>query len=144
VLARVLFRTPRLVAALAVAGAAVAIVAVLTAAGGAIPNVITIHAMTFYGVTAGAYAALPFVRRGDVLMVAIWLVLAAGVAPCLAGQEISAPHMFADMAGVVLAAIPIYVARLRQVAQGDLRRTPRRRQTEREAPAPEIAEPIVL
>lgn len=124
-------RIPRLGAALAVAGVAVALVSLLTFWSAALPNVITIHWATFYAITAGGYAALPFVRRGDVLMVASWLVLAAGVAPCIAGEEISAPHMFADMAGVVTAAVPIYIARLRQLAQGDTRQL-RRRQTERE------------
>jgi hypothetical protein len=48
--------------------------------------------------------------------------------------------MFADMAGVLLAAAPIYIARLRQVAQGDTRH-PRRRQSEREiSAAEELAE----
>ena len=124
-------RIPRLAAALAVAGAAATAVGLLTLRGAALPNVITVHWASFYVITAGGYAALPFVRRGDVLMVASWLVLAAGVAPCVAGQEISAPHMFADMAGVLAAAAPIYIARLRQVAQGDTR-NPRRRQTEHE------------
>ncbi len=58
-----------------------------------------VSAAIFYGVTAGAYGALPFVRRGDIAMVAMWLVLAVGVAPCVEGRELSAPHMFADMAG---------------------------------------------
>ena len=124
-------RIPRLAAVLAVAGVAAAAVGILTLRGAALPSGITIHWATFYIITAGGYAALPFVRRGDVLMVASWLVLAAGVAPCVAGQEISAPHMFADIAGVVTAAAPIYIARLRQVAQGDTR-NPRRRHTERE------------
>jgi hypothetical protein len=39
--------------------------------------------------------------------------------------------MFADMAGVVTAAMPIYIARLRQIAQGDTR-AQRRRRSERE------------
>jgi hypothetical protein len=124
-------RIPRLAAALAAAGVAAAAVGILTLRGATLPNVITVHWATFYVITAGGYAALPFVRRGDVLMVASWLVLAAGVAPCIAGQEISPPHMFADMAGVMTAAVPIYIARLRQVTQGDTR-NPRRRQTERE------------
>ena len=127
------YRLHRFVMAFAVAAAAVVAVGLVTLLGPGHQNAVTIHALTFYGVTAGAYAALPFARRGDVLLVAIWLVLAAGVGPCIAGQEISAPQMFADMAGVLLAAIPIYIARLRQVAQGDLRRVPRRRQTEHEA-----------
>jgi len=124
-------RLPRLAAALCVAGGAVAAIGVLTTRDLDAPNAVTIHWATFYGVTIAAYAALPFVRRGDVLMVAGWLVLAAGVAPCAMGQEISAPHMFADMAGVVTAAVPIYIARMRQVAQGDIR-TQRRRQGERD------------
>jgi hypothetical protein len=131
VFASVAFRIPRLVPVIAVGLAAVAVAALLTLRGAALPNVVTVHTLTFYGVTTGAYAVLPLVRRGDVLMVAIWLVLAAGVAPCVAGQEISAVHMFADMAGVLMAGIPIYVARLRQLAQGDTRML-RRRQTERE------------
>lgn len=124
-------RIPRLAAALAVAAGAVTLVALLTLRGPAAPNSITLHWATFYGMTTGGYAALPFVRRGDVLMVAGWLVLVAGVAPCAMGQEISAPHMFADMAGVVTSAVPIYIARMRQLAQGDVRPA-RRRQTERE------------
>jgi hypothetical protein len=85
--------------------------------------------LIFYGVTAGAYAALPFIRRGDVAMVAMWLVLAVGVAPCFGGRELSATNMFADMGGVLMAAVPIYIARFRQVIQGDTR-THRRRETE--------------
>jgi hypothetical protein len=131
VIAATALRIPRLAAALAVAGGAVTLVGLLTLRGAAAPNSITLHWATFYGVTAGGYAALPFIRRGDVLMVAGWLVLAAGVAPCATGQEISAPHMFADMAGVVTAAMPIYIARLRQIAQGDTR-AQRRRRSERE------------
>jgi hypothetical protein len=132
VLVAVPIRIPRLGLALAVAGVAVTLVGWVTYFGAALPNVITIHWAIFYAVTAGGYAALPLVRRGDVLMVASWLVLAAGVGPCIAGQEISAPQMFADMAGVASAAAPIYIARLRQIAQGDVRPN-RRRQAERES-----------
>ncbi len=123
-------RIPRIAAAAAVGVCAVVAVTLLTVAGPSIPNPITVHVLAFYAITACAYVALPFVRRGDVLMVAMWMVLAAGVAPCIAGREISAPQMFADMAGAMMAAAPIYIARLRQMAQGDLRDQPRRRQTE--------------
>jgi hypothetical protein len=68
-------------------------------------------------------------RRGDVAMVAMWLVLGVGVAPCFSGQELSAPHMFADLAGVLMGAAPIYIARFRQIAQGDVRPY-RRRETD--------------
>ena len=85
--------------------------------------------LIFYGIAVGAYAALPFIRRGDIAMVAMWLVLAVGVAPCFGGRELSATNMFADMGGVLMAAVPIYIARFRQVTQGDLRAY-RRRETE--------------
>jgi hypothetical protein len=131
VFAAIPFRIPRLAAALAVAGVAVTLVGALSLRGATLPNVITLHWAVFYAVTAGGYLALPFVRRGDILMVAGWLVLVSGVGPCALGQEISAPEMFADMAGVATAAAPIYIARLRQIAQGDVR-NPRRRQTDQE------------
>lgn len=126
------FRIPRVAAAIAVAGCAVALVGAVSLRTLAFANVITAHWAVFYGITAGGYLALPFIRRGDILMVAGWLVLASGVGPCVLGQEISAPNMFADMAGVATAAAPIYIARLRQIAQGDMR-NPRRRQTDKEA-----------
>jgi hypothetical protein len=128
-----------MVSAAAVAAGATVAVTLLTVAGPAIPNLIMVHAFAFYALTAGAYMALPFVRRGDVLMVSMWMVLAAGVAPCVAGREISAPLMFSDMAGALMAAAPIYIARMRQVAQGDVRDLPRRRQTEGEAGASRAA-----
>lgn len=112
--------------AVAVLSIAIILVLMLSLRAVGPPWLVTIHVLTFYGITAGAYAALPFIRRGDILMVASWLVLGAGVAPCFAGRELSAPHMFADMAGVLMAAAPIYIARYRQVAQGDIRPMQRR------------------
>lgn len=135
-------RISRFAAAAAVALAAVAAVAVVTLLGPELTAPVTVHAFTFYAVTATAYLALPFVRRGDVLMAGIWLVLGAGVAPCVFGQEISATHMFADIAGVLMAAAPIYIARLRQVAQGDIRIF-RRRQAEHEAAQEAASEPEI-
>jgi hypothetical protein len=122
--------------AVAVLCVAVVLVLMLSLRPADLPWVVTVHTLTFYAITAGAYAALPFIRRGDIVMVAGWLVLGAGVAPCFAGQELSAPHMFADMAGVLLAAAPIYIARHRQIAQGDTR--PQHR---REGEAAAVAEP---
>lgn len=126
------FRLPRFASAAVAAALAGAAVAVLTAAGPSLPNGVAVHALTFYAVTAGAYVVLPYVRRGDVLMASVWLVLVAGVAPCVMGQEISAPFMFSNMAGVLMASAPIYIARLRQLAQGDTREARRRRQMEHE------------
>jgi len=102
------------------------LVAPLSLASATSPGSEAIGGLIFYGVTAGAYGVLPFVRRGDIAMVAIWLVLAVGVAPCVEGRELSAPHMFANMAGVLMAAIPIYLARYRQIVQGDTRHHRRR------------------
>jgi hypothetical protein len=96
------------------------------------PDRAVVSALIFYGVTTGAYGLLPFVRRGDIFMAAMWLVLAVGVAPCVEGEELSPLHMFADMAGVLMAAGPIYLARYRQVAQGDTRHN-RRRETDEAA-----------
>ena len=115
------FRMVRFASALVVLTCAVALVAPLSIRGGLIPDSLPIHALIFYGVTAGAYGLLPFMRRGDIAMVAMWVVLGVGVAPCFVGQELSAAHMFADMAGVLMGAAPIYIARFRQVAQGDIR-----------------------
>jgi hypothetical protein len=124
------YRMMRFASAVVVLACALVLVAPLSFSGPAL-NSILIHAATFYGVTAGAYGLLPFVRRGDVAMMAMWVVLGVGVAPCFAGQELSASHMFADMAGVLMGAAPIYIARFRQVAQGDVRPY-RRREIEAE------------
>ena len=123
-------------AAAAVLAVAIGLVLMLGLRGENLPNVVTVHALTFYGITAGAYLVLPFIRRGDIAMVAMWLVLAAGVAPCVAGQELSALRMFSDMAGVLMATAPIYIARHRQVVQGDTRPAHRR-----EGERPSVADP---
>lgn len=119
----------RMASALVVLVCAIVLVSPLSIRNLVLPGDLTVEALTFYGVTAGAYGLLPFVRRGDIAIVAMWVVLGVGIAPCFLGQEISASHMFADMAGVLLAAGPIFIARFRQVAQGDTRLY-RRRQDE--------------
>jgi hypothetical protein len=124
----------RLVCALVVLVCAVALVLPLSLRPSILPHGMTTDAVIFYGVTAGAYGLLPFVRRGDIAMAAMWLVLAVGVAPCVEGRELSAQHMFADMAGVLMAAGPIYLARFRQIAQGDTRHD-RRRETDAAEPS---------
>ncbi len=77
--------------------------------------------LLFYAGTAAAYGLMPFVRRGDIPLVAAWVVLLSELAPCIGGQLISPIKVTADVLGVLMAAIPIYVARLRQVQQGDTR-----------------------
>jgi hypothetical protein len=119
-------RMVRLASALVVLAGAALLVSPLSMLSAVVPDTIAVHAMTFYGVTVGCYGLLPFVRRGDIAVVAMWLVLGVGVAPCFIGRELSAPHMFADMAGVLMGAAPVYIARFRQIAQGDLRPDRRR------------------
>jgi hypothetical protein len=120
-------RLLRLASALVVLTCAVVLVSPLS--GVILSDSLPVNALTFYGVTTGAYGLLPFVRRGDIVMVAMWVVLGVGIAPCFVGQELSASHMFANLGGVLMGAAPIYVARFRQVAQGDVRHY-RRRETE--------------
>jgi hypothetical protein len=127
-------RMMRLVSALVVLVCAVLLVSPLSILSAIVPDSIPLYTLTFYGVTVGAYGLLPFVRRGDIAVVAMWVVLGVGIAPCFVGQELSAPHMFADMAGVLMGAAPVYIARFRQIAQGDVRRH-QRRLDEAEAPS---------
>ena len=111
----------RLTATLGVLAGAMALVAPLAIPGTLFPDAVVVDVTVFYGATAGAYAMLPFLRRGDIAMVAMWLVLAVDAAPSVVGRELSAAHMFAHMAGVAMAVLPIYIARRRQEAQGDTR-----------------------
>lgn len=77
--------------------------------------------LLFYAGTAAAYGLMPYVRRGDIPLVAAWVVLLAELAPCIAGNLISPIKVTADVLGVLMATAPIYLARLRQVQQGDIR-----------------------
>jgi hypothetical protein len=134
-------RMMRLASALVVLVCVVLLVSPLSIRAAILPDSIPLHTLTFYGVTAGAYGLLPFVRRGDIAMVAMWVVLGVGVAPCVFGQELSAPHMFADMAGVLMGAAPVYIARFRQLVQGDIRPYHRREdEAENAGPLP-ISDP---
>lgn len=82
--------------------------------------------LIFYAGVTMAYGLMPYVRRGDIPLVAAWVVLLAELAPCVGGQLISPTRVTADVLGVLLATGPIYVARLRQVQQGDTRPAGRR------------------
>jgi hypothetical protein len=120
-------RTTRFAAAFTALLAAACVVSPLTVWGQIFPaDNLAARAVLFYAITSGAYAFLPFVRRGDIAMVTMWLVLVVGVAPCIAGHELDAGNMFADMAGVLMSALPVYIARFRQLQQGDLRHYHRR------------------
>jgi hypothetical protein len=80
----------------------------------------------FYLATSLAYGVMPYVRRGDIPLVAAWVILLSELAPCVAGRLISPSNVTADAVGVLMAAGPIYIARLRQVLQGDTRPVGRR------------------
>ena len=82
--------------------------------------------LLFYAGTSIAYGLMPYARRGDVPLVAAWVVLLSELSPCVAGELMSPEKVTADVLGVVMAATPIYIARLRQVLQGDVRPTGRR------------------
>ena len=82
--------------------------------------------LIFYAGVSAAYGLMPYVRRGDIPLVAAWVVLLAELAPCFAGQLIAPEKVTADVLGVLMAAGPIFVARLRQVQQGDIRPCGRR------------------
>ncbi len=125
------FRLVRFGSALIVLTCVIVLVSPLSIRGAVLSDRPIVDVLTFYGVTAGAYGLLPFMRRGDIAMVAMWVVLGVGVAPCFAGEELSASHMFGGIVGVLMAAAPVYIARFRQVAQGDIRDY-RRRRTEGE------------
>ena len=77
--------------------------------------------LLFYAGASVAYGLMPFVRRGDVPLVAAWVVLISELTPCVSGQLLSPDKVTADVLGVLMAAGPIYIARLRQVLQGDVR-----------------------
>lgn len=80
----------------------------------------------FYAGTSLAYALLPLMRRGDIPLVAAWVVLFSALLPGFSGHLISARDVLADGLGVLMAAAPIYVARFRQIQQGDTRAASRR------------------
>lgn len=82
--------------------------------------------LLFYISTGAAYAVMPYARRGDIPLVAAWVVLLSELAPCFTGHLISPIKVTADALGVLMAAGPIYIARWRQVQQGDVRPTGRR------------------
>ena len=82
--------------------------------------------LLFYLGALSAYALMPFARRGDIPLLAAWVVLLSELAPCIGGQLISPEKVAADALGVLLAAAPVYVARFRQVRQGDTRPAGRR------------------
>lgn len=102
-------------------GAAVLVLSLTPVTQGFFPRL-----LLFYAGASLAYGLMPFVRRGDVPLVAAWVVLLAELSPCVAGELMSPDKVAADALGVLMATGPIYIARLRQVLQGDTRPIGRR------------------
>lgn len=102
-------------------GAAVLVLSLTPLTDAFIPRMLLFYA----GITA-AYGLMPFARRGDVPLVAAWVVLLSELAPCIGGELISPIKVAADALGVLMAVGPIYIARFRQVQQGDIRPSGRR------------------
>jgi hypothetical protein len=73
----------------------------------------------FYLATSLAYALMPYVRRSDIPLAAMWVVLVVELAPLAAGRMIAAPSVAANVIGIAMATAPIYIARARQLLQGD-------------------------
>ena len=73
----------------------------------------------FYLATSLAYVLMPFVRRSDIPLAAMWVVLVVELAPLVVGQTISPGGVAADVGGIAMATAPIYIARARQMMQGD-------------------------
>ncbi len=82
--------------------------------------------LLFYAATSLAYVLMPFARRGDVPLVSAWVVLFSELSPCITGELMSPTNVTADALGVLMAVGPIYIARFRQVQQGDTRPAGRR------------------
>jgi len=82
--------------------------------------------LLFYAGTGAAFAVMPYARRGDIPLVAACVVLLSELAPCVTGHLISPVKVTADALGVLMATAPIYIARWRQVRQGDVRPAGRR------------------
>jgi hypothetical protein len=112
---------PLYVGVATIMGGCVLALSLMPFADGFIPRL-----LLFYFATVAAYGVMPYVRRGDIPLVAAWVVLLSELAPCITGQLLSPTKVGADILGVVMAAGPIFVARLRQVLQGDTHASGRR------------------
>jgi hypothetical protein len=78
-----------------------------------------LHVAVFYACTLCALAALPWNRKLDVTLGAICLAAAWETARGVATGAGRPQFMALDACGVALAAAPVWIARLRQMAQQD-------------------------
>jgi VanZ family protein len=75
------------------------------------------HGTMFYGLTLLALVCLPWNRKGEIVVALIAIGGASEIAQHFTGRDMSLFDWLADAAGVIVAAAPVYVARLRQIAQ---------------------------
>ncbi|WP_372784525.1 VanZ family protein [Phenylobacterium sp.] len=75
------------------------------------------HGTMFYGFTLLALVCLPWNRKEDIVLAVILIGGASEIAQGFTGRDMSLFDWLADSAGAIVAAVPVYVARLRQVAQ---------------------------
>lgn len=95
------------------------------------------HGTMFYGFTLLALICLPWSRKGDIVAAVIAIGAASEIAQGLTGRDMSVFDWLADAAGAIIAAVPVYVARLRQVAQQAQEVAPdRRARSGRRTPLP--------
>lgn len=100
------------------------------------------HALLFYALTLGAFAALPRSRAQEVALAMIGVGLLSELVQGLVGREMSIHDVVGDTVGALLAYAPIAITRLRELARthphetfADIRRNDRRRGPRRPAPA---------
>ena len=94
------------------------------------------HGTMFYGFTLLARVCLPWSRKGDIVAAVIAIGAASEIAQGLTGRDMSVFDWLADAAGAIVAAAPVYVAQLRQVAQAREVGPDRRARTGRRTPLP--------
>ena len=75
------------------------------------------HATMFYGFTLLALVCLPWSRKGEIVLAVVAIGAASEIAQGFTGRDMSVFDWLADSAGALIAAAPVYVAQLRQVAQ---------------------------
>jgi hypothetical protein len=78
-----------------------------------------LHVAVFYACTLCALAALPWNRKLDVTLGATCLAAAWETAHGVATGAGRPQYLMLDACGVALAAAPVWIARLRQIAQQD-------------------------
>lgn len=92
------------------------------------------HALLFYALTLGAFAALPRSRAQEVAVSMIGVGIASELVQAMVGRQMSLQDLIGDGVGVALAYAPIAITRLRELARthphltfAEIRRMDRRR-----------------